>query len=65
MTMADSASFSNWELNYRIAKLPRPDRISQLPDGTWMQISTPVAADSFIPFITRSCRIFNYNDSFN
>lgn len=61
MTMADSASFSNWELNYRIAKLPRPDRISQLPDGSWMQISTPTLVHSFITGL----RIFNYNDYFN
>ena len=61
MTMADSASFSNWELNYRIAKLPRPDRVSQLPDGTWMQISTPTLVHSLITGL----RIFNYNDHFN
>ena len=61
MTMADSAGFSNWELNYRIAKLPRPDRVSQLPDGTWMRISTPTLVHSFITGL----RIFNYTDHFN
>ncbi|HVU89791.1 MAG TPA: BBP7 family outer membrane beta-barrel protein [Pirellulales bacterium] len=61
MTMADSSSFSNWELNYRIAKLPRPDRITQLPDGTWMQVATPTLVPSFL----FGFRMFNLNDHFN
>jgi hypothetical protein len=61
MTMADSSSFSNWELNYRIAKLPRPDRITQLPDGTWMQVATPTLVPSFLA----GFRMFNLNDHFN
>ena len=61
MTMADSSSFSNWELNYRIAKLPRPDRITQLPDGTWMQVATPTLVPSFL----LGFRMFTFNDHFN
>jgi hypothetical protein len=61
MTMADSSSFSNWELNYRIAKLPRADRITQLPDGTWMQVATPTLVPSFLA----GFRMFNFTDHFN
>jgi hypothetical protein len=61
MTMADSSSFSNFEINYRVSKLPRPDRISQLPDGTWMQVATP----TLVPSLLAGFRMFTLNDHFN
>jgi hypothetical protein len=37
----DSSNMNNYELNYKVAKLPRPDRIVQLPNGKWARCGTP------------------------
>jgi len=37
----DSSNMNNYELNYKVAKLPRPDRLVQLPNGKWARCGTP------------------------
>lgn len=37
----DSSNMNNYEINYRVGKLPRPDRIVQLPNGRWARCGTP------------------------
>jgi len=61
MTMADHSSFGNYELNYRIAKLPRADRIAQQPDGHWMPIATPTLVHTFL----FGFRMLTFDDHFN
>ncbi len=61
MTMSDHSSFNNYELNYRIGQLPRPDRIAQQPDGHWMPIATPTLVHSFL----LGFRMLTVNDHFN
>jgi hypothetical protein len=61
MNIVETSAMNNFEMNYRISKLPRSDRIAHLPDGTWMQVGTPTLVHSVLGGI----RVFTYNDTFN
>jgi hypothetical protein len=61
MTIAEQSSFNNFEMNYRIGRLPRPDRLAQRPDGSWVQVGTPTLVHSLLAGV----RVFTFNDRFN
>ena len=61
MSIAETSAMNNYEVNYRIGRLPRPDRIAHLPDGTWVPVGTPTLVHSFLAGL----RVFTYNDTFN
>jgi hypothetical protein len=61
MTIAEQSSFNNFEMNYRIGRLPRPDRVAQRPDGSWVQVGTPTLVHSLLAGL----RVFTFNDRFN
>ncbi|MBI2826001.1 MAG: hypothetical protein HYX69_15055 [Planctomycetia bacterium] len=59
-TIFDNSNFNSYELNYRIQRLPRPDRIAQQPDGTWIRQGTP----SLVPSFLVGFRSLTFNDNF-
>ncbi|HEY1602641.1 MAG TPA: hypothetical protein VGG64_23760 [Pirellulales bacterium] len=61
MTIAERSTFNNFEMNYRIGRLPRPDRVAQRPDGSWVQVGTPTLVHSLLAGV----RVFTFNDHFN
>ncbi len=61
MRIKDTSSFSNFEINYRISKLPRADRVAQTPGGKWMQVGTTSLVHSFLFGV----RAFTFNDDFH
>lgn len=61
MKIKDTSSFANFEINYRISKLPRADRVAQMPDGRWMQVGTTTLVHSFLFGV----RGFSFTDNFH
>ncbi len=56
----NQSRMNNYEINYRVGQLPRPDRVAQKPDGTWVRVGTPSLTYGFLGGI----RAVSFNDSF-
>ena len=61
MVISERSTFNNFEVSYRISRLPRPDRVAQLADGSWIQVGTP----TLVPSLLGGLRIFTFNDHFS
>jgi len=61
MRISERSQFNNYEMNYRLTSLPRPDRMAQFPDGRWMQVGTPCMTHSLLAGL----RVVTFNDQFH